>query len=167
MRTGEETDTEELLALFTIQPADEAVARRAGKYLNQFAASHRLELGDSMIAATAQVLGAELITRNVKHYPMSDIVVRAHTSADGRNNEMAFAETAWRAFITRADGGCFCLREDDYNGQNRKEADRAYPSVGFRTCPLSSPRRMTTDTNGLNGQPQSERVRLIRTCPLS
>lgn len=76
MRMGEEADTEELLALFTVQVVDEAIARVAGKYLNQFATSHRLELGDSIIAATAQVLGAELITRNVKHYPMSDLVVR-------------------------------------------------------------------------------------------
>ena len=77
MRKGAETDTEELLALFTIQPVDEAEARAAGRYLNQFAQTHRLELGDSIVAATARVLGAELITRNLKHYPMSDIVIRA------------------------------------------------------------------------------------------
>jgi len=35
--------------------------------------------------------------------------------------------------------GVFVGREDDYSGQNRKEADRARPSVEFRTCPLSSP----------------------------
>ncbi|MCI0475262.1 MAG: type II toxin-antitoxin system VapC family toxin [Anaerolineales bacterium] len=77
MRTGEEAKTEELFALFTIQPVNETIARAAGKYLNQFAASHRLELGDSIIAATARSLNAELITRNVKHYPMGDLIVRA------------------------------------------------------------------------------------------
>jgi len=77
MRRGEEADTEAILALFTIYPADETVARMAGAYLNQFARSHRLDLGDGLIAATAKVLGAELITRNAKHYPMTDIVVRA------------------------------------------------------------------------------------------
>lgn len=76
MRPGEEADTEELFALFTVQSADEAVARAAGMYLNQFAHSHRLDLGDGLIAATAKVLGAELITRNVKHYPMADILIR-------------------------------------------------------------------------------------------
>jgi len=77
MRPGEEADTEELFALFTVQPADEPVARAAGMYLNQFARSHRLDLGDALIAATAKMLGAELVTRNVKHYPMTDIVIRA------------------------------------------------------------------------------------------
>lgn len=76
MRPGEETPTEELLALFTIYPVDEAVARVAGMYLRQFARSHQLDLGDGLIAATARVLGAELVTRNVKHYPMPDIAVR-------------------------------------------------------------------------------------------
>ena len=84
MRKGEETDTEELLALFTIQPVGETEARAAGMYLNQFAQTHRLELGDSIVAATAQVLGAELITRNVKHYPMSDIVIRAPYERGGK-----------------------------------------------------------------------------------
>jgi hypothetical protein len=50
LRPGEEADTEELFALFTIQAADEAVARVAGLYLNQFARSHRLDLGDALIA---------------------------------------------------------------------------------------------------------------------
>jgi predicted nucleic acid-binding protein len=77
MRRGEEADTEALLALFTIYPADETVARVAGTYLNQFARSHRLDLGDGLIAVTARVLGAELITRNAKHYPMTDIIIRA------------------------------------------------------------------------------------------
>ncbi|MBI3742172.1 MAG: type II toxin-antitoxin system VapC family toxin [Chloroflexi bacterium] len=76
MRAGEETSTEELFALFTIRPADESVARIAGKYLNQFADTHRLDLGDGLIAATAKLLGADLVTRNMKHYPMTDVTVR-------------------------------------------------------------------------------------------
>lgn len=60
MRSGEEADTEALLSLFTIQPANEEVARAAGTYLNQFSRSHQLDLGDGLIAATAKVLGAEL-----------------------------------------------------------------------------------------------------------
>jgi predicted nucleic acid-binding protein len=75
MRPGEESDTETLLSLFTICPADESIARTAGKYLNQYAASHKLDLGDALIAATAAHLGAELATRNAKHYPMTDVQV--------------------------------------------------------------------------------------------
>jgi predicted nucleic acid-binding protein len=77
MRPGEEAPTERLLALFTILNIDEAVAWQAGQYLREYRRSHRLELGDALIAATAQQAGAELITRNVKHYPMSDISVLA------------------------------------------------------------------------------------------
>ncbi len=76
MRPGEENLTEALFDLFTIQPVDEAVARLAGAYLNRFAQIHRLDLGDALIAATARSLDAELVTRNVKHYPMTDIVIR-------------------------------------------------------------------------------------------
>jgi predicted nucleic acid-binding protein len=77
MRPGEEGDTEALLALFNIFPADETLARIAGAYLNRYAASHRLDLGDALTAATANVTGSELYTRNVRHYPMNDIVVKA------------------------------------------------------------------------------------------
>lgn len=84
MRPGEETRTEQLLSLFTVLSIDEAIARQAGRYLRQFRRSHRLELGDALIAATAQQAGAEIVTRNVKHYPMTDISVltsyeRGHT----------------------------------------------------------------------------------------
>lgn len=75
MRSGEETRTERLLTLFTILDVDEAVARQAGQYLRQYRRSHRLELGDALIAATAHQANAELVTRNVKHYPMSDLSV--------------------------------------------------------------------------------------------
>lgn len=77
MQQGEEDDTEALFALFTIVTADEPVARIAGRYLNQFGKSSAMDLGDAVIAATAEVYDAELITRNVRHYPMHDIVVRA------------------------------------------------------------------------------------------
>ena len=77
MRPGEEEDTEALLSLFDVYPADEPLARVAGAYLNQYAASHRLDLGDALTAATARVTSSELCTRNQRHYPMSDIVVRA------------------------------------------------------------------------------------------
>ena len=75
MRVGEEAQTEQLLGLFTVLDADEAVGRQAAVYLRAFRHSHRIDLGDALIAATALVSGIELLTRNVKHYPMEDIVV--------------------------------------------------------------------------------------------
>jgi predicted nucleic acid-binding protein len=75
MRLGEEARTETLLALFTLMEVNEAIGRKAGDYLREFSLSRHLELGDALIAASASVAGAELITRNRKHYPMSDIQV--------------------------------------------------------------------------------------------
>lgn len=75
LRPGEEERTERLLQLFSIQDVNEAIGRQASLYLRQFRLSHRLELGDALIAATALHHGAQLITRNLKHYPMTDITV--------------------------------------------------------------------------------------------
>jgi predicted nucleic acid-binding protein len=75
MRLGEEERSEGFLRLFSILDANEAIARRAAEYLRQFRASHRLELGDALIAATAAIHSAEIITRNRKHYPMQDIAI--------------------------------------------------------------------------------------------
>jgi len=55
--------------------ADEELARIAGSYLNRYGRSHRLDLGDAFVAATAKVIDSALYTRNVRHYPMDDIQV--------------------------------------------------------------------------------------------
>ena len=52
---------------------DKEVGRRAGDYLRQYAKSHRLQLGDALIAATASIHDLQLWTRNRKHYPMKDV----------------------------------------------------------------------------------------------
>jgi len=54
-------------------PVDQDVGKAAGQYLEKFAASHGLELGGSLIAATAVTFKATLWTRNRKHYPMAGI----------------------------------------------------------------------------------------------
>ena len=55
-------------------PIDDEAGRRAGLYLQQYRRSHAVELADALIAAGAVANGAELWTRNRKHYPMKDIV---------------------------------------------------------------------------------------------
>lgn len=75
MRPGEETKTQRLLSLFTVLEVNEVMAWQAGEYLRQFRRTHHLELGDALIAATAKLAGAEIVTRNRKHYPMPDISV--------------------------------------------------------------------------------------------
>ena len=75
LRQGEEDATNELLSLFTVRPADESIGRVAGGFLNRYGREHRLDLGDALIAATAQSAGMTLYTRNVRHYPMVEIKV--------------------------------------------------------------------------------------------
>jgi len=77
MRAGEQERTEKLFNLFVIIDVDEQIARKAGKYLNEYRVQKRIELADALIAASTFVAGAELITRNVKHYPMGDVRVVA------------------------------------------------------------------------------------------
>lgn len=54
---------------------DGAVARRAGSYRSAFRSTTRLALPDALIAATAREHDATLVTRNVRHYPMTDLAV--------------------------------------------------------------------------------------------
>lgn len=70
------TEYDSLVALFdalVCAPADAAIGRRAGEYLRRYRKSHRVELGDALIAATAVTSGALLWTRNRKHYPMKEL----------------------------------------------------------------------------------------------
>ena len=47
------------------------IARRAGEYLRTSRRSHAgVDLVDDAVAATAELHGARLVTRNVKHIPM-------------------------------------------------------------------------------------------------
>ena len=73
MRDGEQERTEKLFALFVVFDVDEQIARKAGEYLSQYRQSDRIELADALIAATAFMTDAELVTRNLKHYPMGDV----------------------------------------------------------------------------------------------
>ncbi len=75
VRPGEEVPIEALLGSLIRLPVDMAVAREAGRYRQQFRASHGLLLPDALIAATAYVYRATLVTRNIRHYPMQDIQV--------------------------------------------------------------------------------------------
>ncbi len=62
-----------LFAALACIPIDAVVGKRAGEYLSRFHASHTMELGDGLIAATASVHALRLWTRNKKHFPMRDV----------------------------------------------------------------------------------------------
>lgn len=73
VRPHEHAMLRDLLAAFVCVPIGEEIGRTAGGYLRQYGKSHGVELGDALIAATAAIHGAELWTRNRKHYPMKDV----------------------------------------------------------------------------------------------
>ncbi len=72
MRIGEEGRTKALLDHIEVLDVNRDVAEKAGFY-KRGTRSHRLELDDCLVAATAFVHKAVLATGNGKHYPMEDI----------------------------------------------------------------------------------------------
>jgi predicted nucleic acid-binding protein len=63
----------DLFEILFCVPVDREIGRIAGEFLRQYRKSHRLELGDAIIAATASVHDTPLWTRNRKHYPMKEL----------------------------------------------------------------------------------------------
>ncbi len=71
MRPSEELPTHRLLRLFEWVPVDRRIADRAGELGRRYLGSHPgVDPVDLVIAATVELLGAELWTRNLKHFPM-------------------------------------------------------------------------------------------------
>ncbi|MFV0253418.1 MAG: type II toxin-antitoxin system VapC family toxin [Beutenbergiaceae bacterium] len=71
MRAAEEPATRSLLAILDWHPLDSRVAAFAGELGRRWLPSNRgIDSTDLAIAATAVLLNAPLLTRNVKHFPM-------------------------------------------------------------------------------------------------
>jgi len=71
MRAAERADVRRLFGALVLEPVTDQIAHRAGEMLRQYRRSHQgIDLVDYVIAATADVLGYELLTLNVKHFPM-------------------------------------------------------------------------------------------------
>ena len=75
-RKHEVAAIEQLLLTLICVPVDYEIGKRAGEYLRRFRSSHGTELADALIAATAAIHECRLWTRNRKHYPMVEIVLR-------------------------------------------------------------------------------------------
>ena len=77
VRDGKERDElEDFIATAQILPVSTAIAVQAGLFRQQYRASHRPELPDMLIAATALAHNATLVTLNGKHFPMlPDVLV--------------------------------------------------------------------------------------------
>jgi hypothetical protein len=67
LRPGEETDHEAMLSLLERVPLDRAIARRAGE-LRRESGLQRLSLPDAAVAASAELTGRTLLTRNTRDF---------------------------------------------------------------------------------------------------
>ncbi len=70
-----------LLSLFRIVSVSPSIARAGGIYRQQYGRSHGVGMADAVIAATVREEGAELVTCNVKHYPMFPSLKPAYRKA--------------------------------------------------------------------------------------
>lgn len=71
MRSVEEPRTRRLLASFEWHAVDERIAEEAGQLGRRWLRSHGgIVIADLIVAATAKVLDLELLTCNIRHYPM-------------------------------------------------------------------------------------------------
>jgi len=71
VRVGKEMQTlEQFLAAFEIIPVDREIAIKGGLYRGKYGPSHSTGLADALIAATAKIKLAKLVTLNTKHFPM-------------------------------------------------------------------------------------------------
>jgi predicted nucleic acid-binding protein len=70
-RPGKEMQAlDDFLAAFEIIPIEQQVARQGGLFRGTYGPSHDSGLADALIAATATIQGATLVTLNAKHFPM-------------------------------------------------------------------------------------------------
>lgn len=71
MRSHERRAVARLFSAVTTRDVTDLVARRAGGWLRRYRASHPgIDVVDYLIAATAAEHHADLVTLNVKHFPM-------------------------------------------------------------------------------------------------
>ena len=71
MRSDELEPTELFMGALTWVPVDEEISRLAGSMAREYRGAHSgIDAIDYLIAATAAVLGADLLTTNVRHFPM-------------------------------------------------------------------------------------------------
>ena len=71
LRSGERRMTERLFETIGWVGVDEPIARRAGEIGRTWRRSHLgIATADLIIAATAEALGLELATLNIRHFPM-------------------------------------------------------------------------------------------------
>lgn len=76
MREGEESRRlAQFLGAFEIIPLDAEIARQGGLYRRDYGPGHGVGLADALLAATAALHQAPLVTLNPRHFPMLEVEV--------------------------------------------------------------------------------------------
>jgi predicted nucleic acid-binding protein len=71
VREGDERRVlDRFVSAFEIFPITGEVAQQGGLYRRDYSASHGVGLADALLAATAALNGAVLVTLNARHFPM-------------------------------------------------------------------------------------------------
>ena len=72
---AERTKLEEFIRAFEIVPVSREISIKVGLYRRDHIKSHNVGLADALIAATAEIQPAKLVTLNSKHFPMlADVI---------------------------------------------------------------------------------------------
>jgi predicted nucleic acid-binding protein len=72
---AERTKLDEFITAFEIVPLDREISVKGGLFRRDYMKSHNVGLADALIAATAEVHQANLVTHNSKHFPMISGVI--------------------------------------------------------------------------------------------
>ena len=67
---AEQQRMDDFLSAMLFIPVDQVIAKQGGLYRQQYGKSHGTGLVDALIAATADNVGANLVTFNQRHFPM-------------------------------------------------------------------------------------------------
>lgn len=76
MRQNEEQNTMGFLSIFKTHPVNQAIIDQAAKFYQKWNPSHGVDPNDAILAATVTLSGGRIITQNISHYPMPNILVQ-------------------------------------------------------------------------------------------
>ena len=79
VRKGEESkELEMFIETFDVVSLNKNIAKAGGLYRNQYKPGHGTGLADALIAASAQEVGAQVVTLNTRHFPMFNDVIQPY-----------------------------------------------------------------------------------------
>jgi predicted nucleic acid-binding protein len=69
---------ERFIETFEVINLNKSIAKTGGLFRNKYKPSHGTGLADALIAATAQEISAQVVTFNIKHFPMFSDVIKPY-----------------------------------------------------------------------------------------